>query len=131
MSGKSKKPRSRKPRTQSAKAGLSFPVARIARKLRRHCGTKRVGATAPVFMAGVLEYMTAEILELAGNSARDHKKKRITPRNIKLAIADDAEISQLLSNADVGGGGVFPFIHKALLPKKSKAKSAASSSPVY
>ena len=46
----------------------------------------RIGAGAPVYLAAVLESMAVEVLELAGNAARDNKKARITPRHIILAV---------------------------------------------
>ena len=110
-------------KTKSAKAGLTFPVGRIGRFLKKGRFAKRVGAGAPVYMAAVLEYVVAELLELSGNAAKDNKKTRIIPRHIQLAVRNDEELSKLLGSVTVASGGVLPNIHAVLLPKKT-AKSA-------
>ncbi|KAI9093868.1 histone 2A, partial [Phlyctochytrium arcticum] len=84
--------------SRSARAGLQFPVGRIHRLLRKGNYAQRVGAGAPVYLAAVLEYLAAEILELAGNAARDNKKTRIIPRHLQLAIRNDEELNKLLGN---------------------------------
>ncbi|KAL0248339.1 hypothetical protein GEMRC1_003575 [Eukaryota sp. GEM-RC1] len=104
-------------RTLSYKAGLQFPVGRIRRYLREGKYAERIGAGAPVYMAAVLEYLTAEVLELSGNAARDNKKSRIVPRHILLAIRNDEELSKLMSHIMIPSGGVLPHIHSDLLPK--------------
>ena len=126
MSGKGKSGRGKtagKSNSKSSKAGLQFPVARIGRYLKKGGYATRVGAGAPVYLAAVLEYLCAEILELAGNAARDNKKSRIIPRHITLAVRNDEELNKFLSGVTVAAGGVLPNIHSVLLPKKSK-KSA-------
>jgi len=112
-------------KTKSAKAGLTFPVGRIGRHMKKGRFAKRIGAGAPVYMAAVLEYLVAELLELAGNAARDHKKNRISPRHIQLAIKNDEEMNKYIGMATIASGGVMPNIHSVLL-KKGKGEKAAS-----
>ena len=114
------------PHTKSAKAGITFPVGRIDRYLRKGRYSMRFGAGAPVFMAAVLEYLTAEILELAGNAATDNKKMRIAPQHLQLAIRNDEEFNRLLGEVTIAQGGVLPNIHRSLLPKKTKTKDLQS-----
>ncbi len=107
--------------SRSAKAGLQFPVGRVARYMKKAKVADRVGAGAPVYLAAVLEYLSAEILELAGNAARDNKKSRIVPRHIQLAVRNDEELNKLLGGVTIASGGVMPHIHASLMPK-SKGK---------
>uniref|UniRef100_A0A452IVZ1 Histone H2A n=1 Tax=Gopherus agassizii TaxID=38772 RepID=A0A452IVZ1_9SAUR len=85
-----------KAKSCSSWAGLRFPVG--------------LGTGAPVYMAGILEYLTAEVLELAGNTAWDKKKKkhtRISP-HLQLAIRNDKELNKLLGKVTVSQGGPGP-----------------------
>ena len=121
MAGKGKSGRGKKASkstTRSARAGLQFPVGRVARYMRNMKIADRIGAGAPVYMAAVLEYLCAEILELAGNAARDNKRARIIPRHLQLAVRNDEELNKLLSDVTIASGGVLPNIHAVLLPKK-------------
>jgi len=88
----------------------------------------RVGRAAPVFIASVLEYLVAELVELAGAAAHSAKKKRITPRSLNLAIRNDDEFQQLLQSATISGGGVRPNILKQLQKKKKAHKKRRSGS---
>ena len=109
-----------KSKSRSRRAGLLFPVGRIHRMLRKGNYVERVGAGAPVYLTAVLEYLAAEVLELAGNAARDNRKTRIVPRHLQLAIRNDAELNKLLSGVTIAQGGVLPNIHAVLLPKKTE-----------
>lgn len=101
--------------TQSCRAGLQFPVGRVHRLLRARRVSARVGADAAVFIAAVLEYLCAELLELAGNAAKQHRRQRINNRALQLAIQNDAELLQLASGV-IAQGGVLPGVHAALTP---------------
>jgi len=105
--------------SKSFRAGLQFPVGRIHSWLKLKYGSFRVGLGAPVYLAAVLEYLTAELLELSGNAARDNKRVRIIPRHLLLAKDNDEELSRLMKDVMMSQGGVLPNIHAVLIPSKS------------
>ncbi|CAH3019748.1 unnamed protein product [Porites evermanni] len=112
MTGRGKgKAQGTKSKTRSSRAGLQFPVGRIHRLLRKGNYAERVGAGAPVYLAAVLEYLSAEILELAGNAARDNKKSRIIPRHLQLAVRNDEELNKLLAGVTIAQGGSVYYVH--------------------
>nr|XP_034366922.1 uncharacterized protein LOC117714314 [Arvicanthis niloticus] len=112
-----------KAKTRSSRAGLQFPVGRVHRLLRKGNYSERVGAGAPVYLAAVLEYLTAEILELAGNAARDNKKTRIIPRHLQLAIL----MARTKQTARKSTGGKAP---RKQLATKAARKSAPATGGV-
>uniref|UniRef100_A0A915DBW3 Histone H2A n=1 Tax=Ditylenchus dipsaci TaxID=166011 RepID=A0A915DBW3_9BILA len=95
-----------KSKTRSSRAGLQFPVGRLHRLLRKGNYAERVGAGAPVYLAAVLEYLAAEVLE-------------INPRHLQLAVRNDEELNKLLAGVTIAQGGVLPNIQAILLPKKT------------
>jgi len=110
----------KKPVSKTKKAGLVFPVSRVYNRLKKDRYANRVRVNAAVYLAATLEYLVAEVLELAGNCARYFKKKRVTPRHIQLTLLHDLELKELTKGVIVPEGGVKENnIHKELLPKNS------------
>ncbi|NXS96707.1 H2AL protein, partial [Jacana jacana] len=132
MSGHGKKPTvagkpgSARKKSRSAKAGLQFPVGRVHRHLRMGNYADRISPGAAIYLAAVLEYLSAEVIELAGNAAHQNKKTRILPRHIQLAVRNDDELSKLFSSVTIAQGGVIPNILSELLPKKTTGDAGPS-----
>ncbi len=87
---------------------------------------KIIGNGGAVYMAAVLEYLTAEVLEVSGHVARQNKRHRINPRHINLAVRNDSELDKLLKDVTITQGGAVPHIHSVLLPKKTKRRKSSS-----
>lgn len=106
--------------SKTKRAGIIFPVSRVLKYMRLGPFYKyRIAAGAPVYMAAVMEYLCAEVLELAGNACRDHHKKRVIPRHILLAVGHDEELHKLLKDVTIPSGGVVPNINPVLLQRKA------------
>lgn len=126
--GKQSKSLKAKSISRSARSGLTFPVGRVHRYLKNRSNHGRVGASGAVYTAAILEYLTAEVLELAGNASKDFKLKTITPRHLQLAIRGDEELDSLIK-ATIAGGGVIPHINKALMGKQYFEKTISNEQP--
>ncbi|XP_077506901.1 histone H2A type 2-C-like [Amblyomma americanum] len=137
--------------SRSARAGLRLPVGRIHRLMCNGKYAERIGSTAAVYMAAVLEYLTAELLQLASNGARDNAKTRIMPCHIQLAIRNHDDLRKLRrklrreasegngamtlgagdamapgggGDAMTPGGGVLPYIPAEHPPKERGTSSS-------
>ncbi|CAI9549216.1 unnamed protein product [Staurois parvus] len=95
----------------------------------------RVGAREelPSILAAFRGMLTAEILVLDGNAARDNKKTRIIPRQLQLAVRNVEELNKLWAGPRspiAQGGGPAQKIQAWLLPKKSPSAASASSGEI-
>ncbi|XP_065082128.1 histone H2A-like [Ochlerotatus camptorhynchus] len=108
-----------KAKSRSSRAGLQFPVGRIHRLFRKGNYAERVGAGAPVYLSAMMEYLAAEVLELAGNAVRDNKKPKLS----HVTCSWPSELNKLLSGVTIAQGGVLPNIQAVLLPKKTEKKA--------
>jgi len=114
---------------------LIFPVRKMKGQLNLAMGNKRrfktkqsdarkVTTPCAVFMTAVVEYLTAEVLELSGEVAKSMKKQRIVPRHILAAIRMDEELNNFLPRSTmITSAGVMPkpvpaFLKHNNVPRK-------------
>lgn len=110
-------------RKEQVGSGLQMSLARIENHIRRilPSGYRVSGGTRTAATA-VVEYLCAEIMELAGNQATDAKRITVMPEDIARAIMADKELSHIFSGVLVSG--IAPIDRH---PRIVDAESGASS----
>ena len=117
------------PIRHETRAGLTVSTSLARRYIKEFSSSSmHIGAGAPIYLAGALEYLIAEIMELGGNACRDQKRVTISIRDVMLAINNDAELSELRAKNNIYflGAGVLPFIDGRLIPSEEKKKQNAN-----
>ncbi|EUB60495.1 Core histone macro-H2A.1 [Echinococcus granulosus] len=107
--------------SKSRRCGLIFPVARVRRLLKssKLIRSTRISVASVVYLTAVLEYLSSEVVDLAGRVAKEIKRKTISPRSIMLAVRADEELLKVLSGVIFPFSGTTPYIYPSLLPQKS------------
>ena len=109
-------------RSAQDRAGVKFPISKLAACAKKGKHADRISQGVPVYMAGVLEYLAFEIIELAAAKAGDEKQRVIMPRHLMLAIKTDAEFKKFLGRADFKETGRVPMVVEGKRGKKGKGK---------
>jgi len=109
--------------SKSKRACLVMPVAKVLAGLKKGRYASRVRVDAAVYLAATLEYLVAEVLELAGNCSKYMKRKRVTPQHIQMTFLHDSELGELTKGVIVPEGGVKLNILKELLPPRHQMKT--------
>ena len=85
-------------RSKASKAGLLFPVPKLNKRMQKAGYTSRVGATAPIYLSAIVEYISKELIDQAALTCLNGgKHKRMTPRDVLLAIRTDTDLNRLFA----------------------------------
>ena len=93
--------------SKSARAGLTFAVSRIDKKLRHARIAKQIGTASSVFLTGAVEHVIEHVLKKADEEASARKSKRVTEQHIIAAVRSDPDLARAFlgfcfsSDADV------------------------------
>ncbi|XP_021009332.1 histone H2A-like 1 [Mus caroli] len=85
--------RRRQKRTCSQRGELT--VSLVDRFLREENHSRRLSSSALVLLKSVLEYVTSNILELAGEVAHSTGRKCIAPEDVHLVVQSNEQLHQL------------------------------------
>ena len=86
-------------------AAAPFPTARVREHIQSYA--PEVAAGAPEYMAAVLQYVTAEVLQRAGDAARGGATGSIMPHHIRQVVRADRDLTQLVGEEALEQGGLL------------------------
>jgi histone H3/H4 len=84
----------RERKTKTERAGLIFPVARFDNFIRMNT-SYRVGKLTGVYLTGIMEQLTFDVIDVAGERVRNDGRKRIMDKDIDYAVETDEDIGKL------------------------------------
>eukprot|EP00070_Physeter_catodon_P012263 XP_007127831.1 histone H2A-Bbd type 1-like [Physeter catodon] len=101
--------RCRKKHSHSTRAELQFPVSCVDLLLQESCYAQRLSLSTPVFLTGILEYLTANILELASREPLNNHNMCITPEHVQRALDNNERLSRLFEPGAFFPAAVLPL----------------------
>jgi len=102
------------------KLGLILPVPRIEKRLRHAAGKMRVAQPAAFALTAAVQTCFAHLIYLAKARASDDKHKRITPRDLMLAIDGDAELRRVFGDMAIAKAGAVTTANPAAYTARAK-----------
>ncbi|VDM34349.1 unnamed protein product [Hydatigera taeniaeformis] len=95
-----------KANTRAELAGFSFYVDRVHHMLLRGNCAQCVSDKSPVCLDAVLEYLVADLVDVASGVAVDNEIGCMFPRHMHLVICEDKELNNLAANMATPPHGV-------------------------
>ena len=96
-SNRHSKPKSQS-QTISSRCDLLFPVGRIAQMLKKGRYADRISKKSAIYLTAVLEYLVAEVIDIALVTLQQKKKARIEPGILLEAMRSDHEVATLFQS---------------------------------
>ncbi|XP_072190429.1 histone H2A.J-like [Excalfactoria chinensis] len=107
-------------KSRSSRAGLLFPVSRIERQLRRGQFAERFGASAPVYLAAVLQWVTQKTMDMAGKISKKSNQHCISPLHLQMSVKNSSILKHLLGIEPKYRGKAVPKRKRVTSPSKTK-----------
>ena len=111
--------------SKSARAGLTFAVSRIDKKLRHARIAKQIGTASSVFLTGAVEHVVEHVLKKADEEASARKSKRVTEQHIIAAVRSDPDLARAFLGFCFSSDADVPKAIDRILPQDEQAARKA------